>query len=66
MSTMKSARQRAAEAGARGKSAKPLGYMTREANYLHQNELTGRGMTARQVRQLNRMRDRMLARVGAA
>lgn len=56
MSTEKSARQRAAEAGARGKSAKPSPRWIRLGNYENQNLLAGRvRLTDRQQRQLRRM-----------
>lgn len=62
MSTEKSARQRAAEAGAQAKLTWPLRYRERRDNYEFQNALTGRArLTARQERQLYRMDRRAAA-----
>ena len=62
MSTEKSARQRAAEAGARGKTTEPLSHSARTRNYYVQNRLSGRRwLTDRQLRQLDRMSKRVSA-----
>lgn len=62
MSTEKSARQRAAEAGVNGKVTQPLSYAARHYSYEKQNALAGRiDLTDRQRRQLRRMGRRAAA-----